>query len=87
MYFCTQEQSACDLACDCSTSSVHKSTSQTDFFCTVLVLQSHAKSHALCSLAYIIAVKNNGCIHGLLSDLEYAKAMSNESASLDPKKF
>ena len=30
-------------------------------------------------------MENNGCIRGFLSDLEYAKAMSNESASSDPK--
>ena len=30
-------------------------------------------------------MENDGCIHGLLSDFEYAKAMSNESASPDPK--
>ena len=30
-------------------------------------------------------MENNGCIRGLLSDFEYAKAMNNESASPDPK--
>ena len=30
-------------------------------------------------------MENDGCIHGLLSDFEYAKAISNESASPDPK--
>ena len=30
-------------------------------------------------------MENNGCIRGFLSDLEYAKAMNNESASSDPK--
>ena len=30
-------------------------------------------------------MENNGCICGLLSDFEYAKAMNNESASPDPK--
>jgi len=54
MYFCAQEQSAHDLACDCSTSSVHKSMSQTDFFCSVclLVLQVMCQSCALCSCTH-----------------------------------
>ena len=33
----------------------------------------------------IIVVEDNGCIRGLLSDFEYAKAVSNQSASSDPK--
>jgi len=30
-------------------------------------------------------VEDNGCIRGFLSDFEYAKAMSNQSSSSDPK--
>ena len=41
--------------------------------------------HRDISTGNIIVVENNGCIRGLVSDLEYAKAMSNESASSDPK--
>jgi len=54
MYFCAQEQSAHDLACDCSTSSVHKSMSQTNFFCSacLLVLQVMCQSCALCSCTH-----------------------------------
>ena len=41
--------------------------------------------HRDISIGNIIIVENNGCIRGLLSDFEYAKAMNNESASPDPK--
>jgi len=41
--------------------------------------------HRDISTGNIIVVENNGCIRGFLSDLEYAKAMNNESASSDPK--
>ena len=41
--------------------------------------------HRDISTGNIIIVENNGCIRGLLSDFEYAKAMDNESATPDPK--
>ena len=41
--------------------------------------------HRDISTGNTIIVENNGCIRGLLSDFEYAKAMDNESASPDPK--
>ena len=41
--------------------------------------------HKDISIGNIIIVKNNGCIHRLLSDLEYMKAMSNKSVSLDSR--
>ena len=41
--------------------------------------------HRDISTGNIIVVENNGCICGLLSDLEYAKAMSNQSLSSDLK--
>ena len=33
----------------------------------------------------IVVEDDNGCIRGFLSDLEYARAMSNESSRSDPK--
>ena len=41
--------------------------------------------HRDISTGNIIVVENNGCIRGFLSDFEYAKAMSNQSSSSDPK--
>ena len=41
--------------------------------------------HRDISTGNIIVVENNGSICGFLSDLEYAKAMSTESANSDPK--
>ena len=41
--------------------------------------------HSDISSGNIIVVENNGRVRGFLSDFEYAKAMSNESASSDPK--
>ena len=41
--------------------------------------------HRDISTGNIIVVEDNGCICGFLSDFEYAKAMSNQSSSSDPK--
>jgi len=41
--------------------------------------------HRDISTGNIIVVEDNGCIRGFLSDFEYAKAMSNQSSSSDPK--